>query len=197
MTRAPDQASPPSDEQRSAACVVYATGAPPSDLLDALIARGVDVRHECDPYGVLAGLAESRPLPTERHVPIILALVEPDTLPQLADTIDAVETAFPDTVLWQHRATSETPLSAVTTRERRAWSGRGREHENTHDEVVVRPITPPRLRLAGDSPGAPAGVPNADPPPSDTTEAGSVGLSEDELSTLLGAMPSTERHIGS
>lgn len=186
---------------RTAACVVFSTEPPPSELLDALLARQVDVRVERDPYATIAALYEARPGPGQPRVPVVLILVEPDDLPMLARVLTVVERVTPGATLWRHAADRVQPLAAVTPAERRIFRGLdatgatggsyppdqvGLAKENHQSDPVGH-----QLRLTGDA--QPEDRANSTPRSSDTDSTGERVLTEAELQILLGGTPAKEQ----
>ncbi|MEO0512230.1 MAG: hypothetical protein AAF108_04965 [Planctomycetota bacterium] len=203
------------DDHRTAVCVVYTADSPPGDLLDALIARRVDVRHETEPYAVLASLHEARPGRGEPRIPLVLAVIEPERRELMPELLDAVEASFPGCNLWQHRAADENPLSAVSPADRAEWRLAGasaasstayapdpgaNQGQAPRLESRESPRTiEPKLRLAAHEPmldPIPHEATNPGDRSSDTHPKPGVGLSDDELRTLLGESPRNEQHIG-
>lgn len=190
-------------DARTAACVIYAADDPPVELLDALLARRVDVRVERDPYAVIAALQESKPRRGQAPVPMVLVLAEPDRLALLGRVLDVVSIVVPGVTLWRHAAGDPQPLAAVTPDERRSYrsgySGGATSGFSDAGEGFVpaqgalRAVETPSLRLAGGESGE---MPNPNRSSSDTDGAdvdAQKSVSEPELEVLLGLRASSER----
>lgn len=192
---------------RTAACVVYAVDDAPAELLDALLARHVDVRVERDAYATVAALAEARPSNGQPRVPVVLILVEPSELPLLGSVLEVADRIAPGATLWRHASGDAQPLAAVTPAEKRSFratdsgsSGLLRRRDDLAGSTGSGGYSAPRLRLAGgeeDGSGGTDLVHSHDPPNpgerSSDTSSGQRALSEDELRILLGTAPSEEQ----
>lgn len=162
----------PEHAQTPIRCVLL-SGAPrpPADLDESLRKRSLSPTRCGSVYAALAELCAER-------APAVLIVVEPDTIPEVGDLVDAATRYAPYATLWRYDAASPQRLRAF---------------EVTAPRVSVAPAAPapardrvaPRLRLAATDDAPPArGAAPVDGSGVSSRPPASL-LSDEELSMLL------------
>lgn len=151
----------------------------PEALLTALDRRGVGFVARSNPFGACA---EACALARDKspHEKVVLLLVEPGTLPRVAEVADTLHEYAPDVVLWSFEAAATPQLRAYVASEPRI-----------PEPTPPSPLPPPQVQIPNglrERLGQISPRPNATPAP-EVEPLGRSLLSQEELAMLLSDEP--------